>query len=55
MNAVTLADTITHNLCRDHRLDVLAEHFGAWCFVRDRGRTGQTGQGSIAPRAGRAG
>ncbi len=44
MTAITLTRTDpAKNLHRYYRLDVQADLFGAWCFIREWGRIGQRG------------
>jgi predicted DNA-binding WGR domain protein len=45
MTALTLrrSDPI-RNMHRYYRLDVQPDLFGAWCFIREWGRIGQSGQ-----------
>lgn len=50
MNAVTLTRTdAARNMQRYYRLDVQPDLFGAWCFIREWGRTGSSGQTRSVP------
>jgi predicted DNA-binding WGR domain protein len=45
MTALTLTRSDpTKNLHRYYRLDVQPDLFGAWCFIREWGRIGRSGQ-----------
>lgn len=45
MTAITLTRSDdARNMQRYYRLDVQRDLFGAWCFVREWGRIGRTGQ-----------
>jgi predicted DNA-binding WGR domain protein len=45
MNTVTLTRSDSaRNMRRYYRLDVQPDLFGAWCYVREWGRTGAAGQ-----------
>jgi predicted DNA-binding WGR domain protein len=37
------------NMRRFYRLDVQADLFGAWCFIREWGRIGKSGQVCVVP------
>ncbi len=39
------------NMRRFYRLDVQCDLFGAWCFIRERGRIGRAGQIRMVPYA----
>lgn len=50
MSAVTLhRSDPARNMWRYYRLDVQPDLFGQWCFIREWGRTGGSGQTRIIP------
>jgi len=50
MTAITLQRSDpAKNLHRYYRLDVQPDLFGAWCFVREWGREGRSGQVKQVP------
>jgi predicted DNA-binding WGR domain protein len=50
MTALTLTRRDpTKNLHRYYRLDVQPDLFGAWCFIREWGRIGRSGQVRVVP------
>ena len=50
MTALTLTRSDpAKNLHRYYRLDVQPDLFGAWCFIREWGRIGKSGQVRIVP------
>jgi len=50
MTAITLhRSDPAKNMWRYYRLDVQRDLFGAWCFIREWGRSGQAGQTRIVP------
>lgn len=50
MTAITLhRSDPTKNLQRYYRLDVQPDLFGEWCFIREWGRAGRSGQMRIVP------
>ena len=50
MTAITLHRTDpAENMRRFYRLDVQPDLFGQWCFIREWGRIGSSGQARITP------
>jgi predicted DNA-binding WGR domain protein len=50
MSAITLhRSDPARNMWRYYRLDVQPDLFGQWCFVREWGRTGSSGQTRSVP------
>ena len=55
MSAITLHRTDTaKNMRRFYRLDVQSDLFGQWCFIREWGRIGRSGQVRTVPYATRS-
>ncbi len=50
MSAITLhRSDPARNMWRYYRLDVQPDLFGQWCFIREWGRTGSSGQTRSVP------
>jgi predicted DNA-binding WGR domain protein len=50
MSAITLhRSDPARNMWRYYRLDVQPDLFGQWCFIREWGRIGSSGQTRIIP------